>query len=174
MSKDKVCRTVRQYSREPIAAEAMDKLVEICEDYRTVKNYVYRRFGGIHSLEKLFPGYTVQNEMTASGLRETLGLPSVYFYLAVFEALGDIKTQWTLIKSQIEDAIGQKENFSPDDKHYLRYILKVNRCFEAVLLGKMPLLDETMQPYYQALCEKQIRTGFIIICAGRCGKSFPL
>ena len=58
MSKDKVCRTVRQYSREPIAAEAMDKLVEICEDYRTVKNYVYRRFGGIHSLEKLFPGYT--------------------------------------------------------------------------------------------------------------------
>lgn len=154
MSKDKICRTVRQYSREPIAAETMDKLVEIGEDYRTVKNYVYHRFGGIHSLEKLFPGYTVQNEMTASGLRETLGLPSVYFYLAVFEALGDIKTQWTLIKSQIEDAIGRKENFSPDDKHYLRYILKVNRCFEAVLLGKTPQLDETMLPHYQALCEK--------------------
>ena len=154
MSKEKVYRTVQQYSRGPVAKETMDKLMEIGEDYRTVKNYVYRRFGGIHSLDKLYPGYTVQNEMTASGLRETLGLPAVYFYLAVFEALGDIKTQWTLIQSQIEEEIGGKENFSPDDKHYLRYILKVNRCFEAVLMGKQVRLDEAMQPHYQELCEK--------------------
>lgn len=154
MSKDKVCRTVLQYSSGSITTETMDKLVEIGADYRVVKNYVYRRFGGIHSLDKLFPGYTVQNEMTASGLRERLGLPAVYFYLAVFEALGDIKTQWNLIRNRIEEGIGKNENFSPDDKHYLRYILKVNRCFEAVLLGKQPVLDEGMQPYYQELCEK--------------------
>lgn len=61
----------------------MRKLQEIAEDYRAVKNYVYQRYGGIKSLSKIYPGYTVQNEMTASGLRASLGLPSVYFYLAV-------------------------------------------------------------------------------------------
>ena len=78
----------------------MRKLVEIAEDYGKVKNYVYARFGGIASLSKLYPGYTVQNEMTGSGLRETLGMPSVYFYLAVFDALGDIKCQWTRTKTK--------------------------------------------------------------------------
>ena len=63
MSKEKVYRTVQQYSRGPVAKETMDKLMEIGEDYRTVKNYVYRRFGGIHSLDKLYPGYTVQKDV---------------------------------------------------------------------------------------------------------------
>ena len=39
----------------------MKKLQEIAGDYRTVKNYVYQRYGGIKSLSKIYPGYTVQN-----------------------------------------------------------------------------------------------------------------
>ena len=83
-----ICRTVRQYSRMPVPAENMRKLQEVAEDYRRVKNYVYARYGGIGSLSKIYPGYTVQNEMTRSGLRDSMGMPSVYFYLAVFDALG--------------------------------------------------------------------------------------
>ena len=85
------CRTIHQYNKEPLSDEDMKKLQEIADDYRKVKNYVYSRYGGIGSLAKLYPGYTIQNEMTDSGLREELAMPSVYFYRAVFDALGDIK-----------------------------------------------------------------------------------
>ena len=78
MSPDRVCKTVHQYNKKPVPEEDMQKLLEIAKDYQTVKNYVYNRFGGISGLSKLYPGYTVQNEMTESGFRETLGLPSVY------------------------------------------------------------------------------------------------
>ena len=64
----------------------MQQLLEIAEDYKKVKNYVYGRYGGIGSLFKIYPGYTVQNEMTKSGLRAELDMPSVYFYLAMFDA----------------------------------------------------------------------------------------
>ena len=62
-----VCKTVCQYNREPLSDTDMQKLTDIAGDYRTVKNYVYQRYGGIASLPKIYPGYTVQNEMTASG-----------------------------------------------------------------------------------------------------------
>ena len=79
----------------------MTKLQAVARDYAKVKNYVYQRYAGITGLSKIYPGYTVQNEMTRSGLREELGLPSVYFYLAIFDALGEIKSQWTRTKSKI-------------------------------------------------------------------------
>jgi len=93
MLPDTICKTIHQYNKLPISSEDMQKLLDIAKDYSKVKDYVYLRFGGIGSLGKLYPGYTVQNEMTESGLRSKLGLPSVYFYLAVFDALGDIKSQ---------------------------------------------------------------------------------
>ena len=80
MPPDKICKTVRQHNKEPISREDMEKLQEIAADYGKVKNYVYDHFGGIGSLSKIYPGYTVQNEMTATELRGNLGLPSVYFY----------------------------------------------------------------------------------------------
>ena len=36
-----VCRTIHQYSQGAIPEEDMEKLLEIAEDYRKVKNYVY-------------------------------------------------------------------------------------------------------------------------------------
>ncbi len=133
MQNDKVCKTVRQYNREPIPPEDMAKLQEIADDYSRVMNYVYDRFGGIGSLSKLYPGYTVQNEMTAANLRKALRLPSVYFYLAIFDALGDIKGQWIQTKSKVRQLIGANDNFTPEEKHYLRFVLKVNNAFTAIL-----------------------------------------
>ncbi len=101
MQKNTICKTVRQYNKEPIPKADMKKLQEIADDYSKVKNYVYQRYGGIGALSKLYPGYTIQNEMTASGLREQLELPSVYFYLAVFDAIKDIKGQWTNTKAKL-------------------------------------------------------------------------
>lgn len=132
----------------PIPEADMRKLQEIAKDYNTVKNYVYQRYGGIRSLPKIYPGYTVQNEMTASGLRAQLAMPSVYFYLAVFDALGDIKNQWTQTKGRIEKCIRENENLTPQDRHYLRFAMKQSHCFACILLEQeMNLSEEWKQPF---------------------------
>ena len=133
MPQEKICKTIHQYSQGPVSAENMRKLQEIAEDCRTVKNYVYTCYGGIGSLSKIYPGYTVQNEMTGSGLRARLGLPSVYYYLAIFDALGDIKSQWSRTKTKVLELVGKNQGFSPEEKHYLRFLIKVNNAFQAVL-----------------------------------------
>lgn len=157
-SSEKLCKIVCQYSKGSICTEDMRKLQEIAEDYRKVKNYVYDRFGGIGSLSKLYPGYTVQNEMTASGFRKELGLPSVYFYLAVFEAIADIKSQWTHTKSKVLSLLGKNGNLTADEKHYLRYLLKVNNAFAAVLKEEPIILQSELQAKYDEV-SKNIDTG---------------
>lgn len=151
MPSERICKTIHQYNQEPISEENMRKLLEIAEDYREVKNYIYTRYGGIASLSKIYPGYTVQNEMTSSGLRERLGLPSVYFYLAVFDALGDIKSQWTRTKSKLSKLVNKNENFTPEEKHYIRFLLKVNNAFDAVLNQNPIELEAKIQKQYSDL-----------------------
>ncbi len=153
MQAERVCKTVRQYSKDPIPKDSMDKLCEIAKDYNKVKNYVYQRYGGIGSLGKLYPGYTVQNEMTDSGLRDELGLPAVYFYLAVFDALGDIKCQWTQAKTKILAHIAKREDLNDREKHYLRFVLKGTAVLEAILCHTTVKLPEAMQKQYEKLAE---------------------
>ncbi len=150
-SPDKICKTVCQYNQTPIPAEDMEKLLEIAEDYRQVKNYVYSRYGGRSGLAKIYPGYTVQNEMTGSGLRTALAMPAVYFYLAIYDALGDIKSQWTRTKAKVLKLIGQNEGFTAEEKHYLRFLLKSANAFEAVLNQKEIGLPREMQKRYEEL-----------------------
>ncbi len=154
MQPETTCRTVRQYSREPVCREDMEKLLEIAADYGRVKNYVYARYSGVGSLSKLWPGYTVQNEMTSCGLRSQLGLPSVYFYLAVFDALGDIKGQWTRTKSKLLELIAANGNFTEEEKHYLRFLLKVNNAFEAVLNQRPMELQKGIQKQHDELARQ--------------------
>lgn len=148
-SMDTIYKTVYQYNRNPIATADMERMREIARDYREVKNYVYERYSGIRSLSKIHPGYTVQNEMTKSGLRERLGLPSVYFYLAIFDALGDVKGQWARAKSRTEKNIRDNPNLTPGDRHYLRFAMKQSQCFEAILAGGEPELSENWRESYE-------------------------
>lgn len=160
-SSNTACRTLRQYSKGAVPKEDMRKLLEIADDYRRVKDYVYQRYGGISALPKLYPGYTIQNEMTESGLRAELRLPSVYFYLAVFDALGDIKSQWTNTKSKIARQIGKNRNFTEEEKHYLRFAVKTAGAFEAVLNRQEVNLPGAMGKQYEWLAgqadEKRLR-----------------
>lgn len=153
MSSDVICKIVCQYNQVSVTKEDMNKLQEIAWDYTKVKDYVYQRYGGVRSLSKLYPGYTVQNEMTRSGLRESLGLPTVYFYMAIFDALGDIKSQWTRTKSRILKNVGRNQELSPEEKHYLRYLLKVSNAFEAVVNHRQVHLKTDMQKQYDLLAE---------------------
>jgi len=153
MPSDKICKTVHQYNKTPISDSDMKKLQEIAADYAKVKNYVYDRFGGIGSLSKLYPGYTVQNEMTAAGLRKDLGLPSVYFYLAVFDALGDIKSQWARTKSKVLELVNANPGLMPQEKHYLRFLLKVSNAFAAVLNQEPMELPREIQKKYEEVAD---------------------
>lgn len=154
MSSKTICKTVHQYSKYPIPVEDMEKLYEIANDYCKVKNYVYTRYGGIGSLSKLYPGYTVQNEMTKDGLRAQLGLPSVYFYLAMFDALGDIRCQWTHTKSKILELVNKNASLSFEEKHYLRFLMKVPNAFEAVLNQKPVKLPKDIEEKYENLAQE--------------------
>lgn len=151
-NKKAIYKTVYQYNQGRIPTADMEKLQEIARDCGEVKNYVYDRYSGINSLSKIYPGYTVQNEMTRCGLRERLGLPSVYFYLSIFDALGDIKSQWTHAKERIEQNIRSNPNFTSEDRHYLRFVLKQSQCFEAVLIGGKPNLTASWEEKYAAVC----------------------
>ena len=153
MPPDRICKTIHQYNKEPVSENDMKKLLEIAEDYRQVKNYVYGRFGGIGSLSKIYPGYTVQNEMTASGLREQLHMPSVYFYLAVFDALGEIKSQWTRTKTKILKLLNRNETMNADEKHYIRFLMKVNNAFEMVLNERPMELPKEILEQHEKLAE---------------------
>lgn len=132
-NKDTIYKTVYQYNQVPVSAADMEKLKELAVACRDVKNFVYERYGGIRGLPKIYPGYTAQNEMTKSGIRERLNLPAVYFYLSIFDALGDIKSQWAYTKKQVEKNIRANPNLSPEDCHYLRFVMKQSRCFESIL-----------------------------------------
>ncbi len=46
----------------------------IAEDYRKVKNYVYKSYSGIRSLERMILVYDILTDMRHSGLREDLGI----------------------------------------------------------------------------------------------------
>lgn len=151
MPQSTICRTVRQHNSRPVSGEDMRKLQEIASDYCKVKNYVYGRYGSIASLPKLYPGYTIQNEMTRSGLRDSMEMPSVYFYLAVFDALGDIKSQWTRTRAKILELVGKNGHFSGEERHYLCFLLKVNNAFEAVLNQQQAVLPRDIRKRYEEL-----------------------
>jgi putative transposase len=146
-----IFKTVHQYSKGPVPAADMEKLEAIAKDYCQVKNYVYQRYGGIHSLSMIHPGYTVQNEMTKSGLRTRLGLPAAYFYCAVFDALGDIKSQWSHTRVRIEKSIRNHPDLTLEERHYLRFAMKQSLCFEAVLMGRAPDMGGNWQKQYDRL-----------------------
>lgn len=145
----KICKAIHQYSKGKISSENMDILMEIGHGCMVTKNYIYQRYGGIKSLEKLYPGYTIETEVKAAGFREKIGLPSVYFSAAMDRALGDIRIMWVQVKSGINDAASKNERFSPEDRHYIRFVIKVSGCFENILNGKPVSVPKEMLPRYE-------------------------
>ncbi|MCD8000816.1 MAG: transposase [Clostridiales bacterium] len=156
MQRNTVCKTVHQYNKVPVSQEDMKKLQDIANDCQRVKEYVYRRYGGVNGLPKIYPGYTVQNEITKTGLRDDLKLPSVYFYLAVFDALGNIRGQWTRTKAKVLKHVNRNEGLKEAEKHYLRFLLKISNLFSAVLRQESiegQKLPETVLSRYDELAK---------------------
>jgi hypothetical protein len=128
-----VFRAVRQYSL-PLPDETMEFLRGIAVDYAKVKEYVFLRYSGIGSIEKLYPkGYTIQNEMNTTDFRKEVNLPQAYYSQAMFEAIGSIKSGWSNLKNKIISLVRQNENLTDLERHYIYTILKFNKSFSAIL-----------------------------------------
>ncbi|MGN0638255.1 MAG: zinc ribbon domain-containing protein [Huintestinicola sp.] len=132
LKEETITKTIWQYS-EKLDGETMDLLRGIACDYNKVKNYAYDRYSGIKSIDKLVPGYEILNEMRAGGMRQQLGLPAVYFEMALFEAIWDIKAMWQNLKNKIMSLANRNEQLTADDKSYIRIVLKINSVYSAIL-----------------------------------------
>ncbi len=148
-----ITKTVHQYSAAPVPPDIMEKLQAVADGYRAVKDYVYQRYGGIRSMGKLYPVYTVQNEMTKTGLRKALGLSVASFYPAIFEALVDIRNQWDKEKSIVGKRIRENESFSDADRHYLRFVLSIDQIFIAVLNRQPFEVSEKLRNRFEELSQ---------------------
>ena len=145
----KICKAVHQYSKRKISSENMDVLMELGHGCMVTRNYIYQKYGGIKSLVKVYFGYEVEAEVRAAGFREKIGLPSVYFSASVNRALADIKIMWAQVRNGINDAVNRNERFSPEDRHYIRFVLKTDVCYGNILNGKSAPLPEKIQPGYE-------------------------
>ena len=145
----KIGKSVHQYSKGKISSENMDVLMDIGHGCMVTRNYIYQRYGGIRSLVKVYSGYEVDSEVRAAGFREKIGLPSVYFSASVNRALGDIKIMWAQVRNGINEAVSKNERFSPEDRHYIRFVLKTDVCYWNILNGKTMPLPEKIQPGYE-------------------------
>lgn len=130
-----ITKTVVQYS-EPIPPETAEFLRGIAGDYAKVKNAVYERYSGVRSVNKLASVYTVQNEMRHCGLRSQLGLPVVYYEIAIAEALADLKSTWAQVKSRMILRVNEREDLAETEKIYIRTVLQNNHIYAEILAGR--------------------------------------
>lgn len=127
-----ITKTVWQYS-EPLPEETLEFLRGIAQDYRKIKNYTYKRYSGVKSLDRLKPAYGIMSEVRRSGLRAQLRLPSAYFDPAIVDAAADIKGMWGMLKNKLGTLITANENLSDEDRIYLRTVMRLDRIYAAVL-----------------------------------------
>lgn len=132
MENGTITKTVWQYS-EKLPEETMDFLRGVAKDYGKVKNNVYQKYSGISWLNRLTPVYTILNEMRSCGLREQLGLPVVYYELAVADAVRDIKTNWENLKNRLRTLVSQNANLTDNERQYIRTVLRMNNIYAAIL-----------------------------------------
>lgn len=128
-------KNVKQYSRT-LPPDTMEFLRWLVGAYAKVKKTIYERYSGIGSLGKLTPGYTVLNEMRASGMRQELGMPVVYYELAILDALTAIKGRWGILRDTLKRMAAFHEGFSQEDRTYIYTILKWGSVYSAILQGE--------------------------------------
>ena len=132
---DTIIKTVKQYSHE-LDQETLKELKFIANQYKNVKNYVYSRFTGLNSIPLLGRERQIRDEWVKTKFAEQWKLPARYWKLALSEAMGNIKSQWSNIKRRIKERIKVNDNLSNEDRHYINYILKLDNYYHKVLTNQ--------------------------------------
>ena len=132
---DTIIKTVKQYSYV-LDDDSVKELLFIANQYKNVKNYVYSRYSGINSIPLLDKDRQIRDEWTKTKFYEGWKLSARYWKLALSEAFGNIKSQWSNTKRKIKAAIKQNINLSDEDRHYIYYVLKSDKCYWKVLTNQ--------------------------------------
>lgn len=113
------------------------ELFLIAERYKNVKNYVYSRYSGIHSLI-LLEDYKkeIRDVWVKSKFAEQWKLPARYWKLALDDGIANIKSKWSNVKNDIKSAIRTNTNVTEDERHFIYYILKSNELLHGILTHK--------------------------------------
>lgn len=164
-----VRKIVRQYNAVSLPDEDFEKLLTVSQEYRKVKNYIYQKYGGVKSLSKVYQGYTIQQEFLHTPFRKTINLPTIYVVLAIGEAVSNIKAQWTDIRQQVQRNVSRHPDFSDEEKHYLRYALKMPQVLAAILNRQ----DESEARLNNYLC-RQVRKAMPDKLKAKDGYSFSV
>ena len=130
-----IIKNVKQYSYK-LDTQMLDELKFIANQYKNVKNYVYSRYSGINSIPLLNKERQIRNEWVKSEFAKQWKLPARYWKLALTEAMGNIKSQWSNTKNKIKEQVKVNENLSDEDKHYINYIVKFNSYYHKVLTNE--------------------------------------
>ncbi|WP_317720138.1 hypothetical protein [Clostridium tetani] len=128
-------KTVKQYSYE-LDDNIIKELSFIGKKYKNVKNYIYSRYSGINSIPLLKKDRQIRDQWVKTKFAEQWKLPSRYWKLALSEAFGNIRTEWTNIKNRVKEQCKINDNLSNEDKHYINYILKFNDYYYKVLTNQ--------------------------------------
>lgn len=99
---DTMIKTVKQYSYK-LDDNIIKELLFIGNQYKNVKNYVYSRFSGINSILLIEQHRQIRDEWVKTKFAKQWKLPARYWKLALSEAMGNIKTEWTNIKKRIKE-----------------------------------------------------------------------
>lgn len=127
-------KTVKQQSEK---VNNFNELSIIGSRYTTVKNYVTSRYSGINSIHLLKKHrQLIRDEWIKEGFAEQFKLPSRYWKLALDEAISNIKSEWSNTKNRIKEALNGNDNLTDDEKHYIRYVLKSDSIYQAILQRK--------------------------------------
>ena len=133
-----VVKNIRQHSFE---IPNYEEFVEIAKRYTTVKNYVYSRFSGINSLDRLKSYKKEIRDLwtdKASGVKNggfanQWKLPARYWKLALDEAISGIKSEWSNTKNRIRVAVRNNFNLAEEERQFIYYILKADGLLKAIL-----------------------------------------
>lgn len=118
-----IIKTIKQYSYA-LDKDVLKELTFVANQYKNIKNYVYSRYSGIHSIPLLNKDRQIRDEWIKTKFYEQWKLPARYWKLALSEAMGNIKSQWSNVKRRMKEQCRVNDNLSNEDKHYINYILK--------------------------------------------------
>lgn len=148
-------KTTKQYSYY-LSKEAFSELKTIARRYGKVKNYVFSRYGSINGLQYLKYPRTVRDEWTKTEFAKQWGLSARYWKLALEEAFGNIKTNWSQTKQSVRDNI-RKRGLSKEEAHYVNYAIKANDVLHKILTYQDYEIDDKFECVNQDYLNKIIR-----------------
>lgn len=124
-------KCVKQYS---YLNNDLSELLLIAKKYNSARNYFYSRLSGVKSIGKLKSHRKlIRDVLIKEGSCEMFGLQSRQWKMALEDAIGNIKSNWSNTKNKVKVAISNNTNLSKEDKHYMFYILKFDFILSDVL-----------------------------------------